>query len=203
MAQNPGVFNETLLSKLESFQAQLGTRVLKLTKFTANNIPFMALHWPSMKCHCLCAKLSFLYRICCEGEGSLRDQVFTSLAASDVESICLIKQYRFLEHPYGSNFTDEILNNSGVSLRSLKERVVKVDYLHLISQAKVHPSQRHVLEVSTNIGWLRIWDNALDYGPSGTISSLSVLKLLCKTVFVDRACPVENYDCCSTRLCAM
>ena len=100
----------------------------------------------------------------------------------------------FLEHRYGSNFTDKILNNSGVSLRSLKERVLKANHLHLISQAKVHTSQRHVLEVSTNIGWLRIWDNALDYGPSCTISSLSVLKLLCKTVFVDRACPVENCD---------
>ena len=64
--------NETLLSKLESFQAQLGKRVLKITKF--NN---MALHWPSMRCRCLCAKLSFLYRICCGGEGSLWDQVFT------------------------------------------------------------------------------------------------------------------------------
>ena len=139
--------NKTLLSKLESFQTQLGKRVLKLTKFTANNIPLMALHWPSMRCCCLCAKLSFLYRICCKGEDSLRDQVFTSLAASDVESICLIKQWHFLEHPYGSNFTDEILNNSEVSLRSLKERVLKVDHLHLIFQAKVHPSQRHVLEV--------------------------------------------------------
>ena len=122
--------------------------------------------------------------------------MFTSLAASDVESICLIKQCHFLEHPYGSNFTDEILNNSEVSLRSLKERILKVDHLHLISQTKVHPSQRHVLEASTkfNIGWLRIWDNALDYGASGTILSLSVLKLLCKTVFVDRTCPVENCD---------
>ena len=91
--------NETLLSKLESFQAQLGKRVLKLTKFTANNIPHMAPHWPSMRCCCLFAKLSFLYRICCEGEGSLRDQVFTSLAALDVESICLIKQCLFFGTP--------------------------------------------------------------------------------------------------------
>ena len=35
------------------------------------------------------------------------------------------------------------------------------------------------------------WDEALDRGPMDTLASLSILKLLCKTVFADRKCPVE------------
>ena len=38
------------------------------------------------------------------------------------------------------------------------------------------------------------WDVALDNGPKGTISSLSILNLLCKTVSSDWTCPVELCD---------
>jgi len=31
---------------------------------SANNIPLLALQWPSMRCHCVCAKLAFLYTGC-------------------------------------------------------------------------------------------------------------------------------------------
>ena len=42
---------------------------------------------------------------------------------------------------------------------------------------------------------MKFWDAALDNGPKGTVSaSLSILKLLCKTVFTDRTCPVELCD---------
>ena len=40
---------------------------------------------------------------------------------------------------------------------------------------------------------MRVWDAALDQGPSGTIASLAILKLLCKTTLADRRCPVENF----------
>ena len=44
------------------------------------------------------------------------------------------------------------------------------------------------------MGWLKIWDTALDHGPTGTIAVLSILKLLSKTVFTDRKCNVEGCD---------
>ena len=37
------VLNSSLLSKLESFQSELGKRILKLSKYTSNNIPLLAL----------------------------------------------------------------------------------------------------------------------------------------------------------------
>ena len=56
--------NSSLLSKLESFQSELRKRILKLSKYTSNNIPLLALRWPSMCTRLLCNKLSFLHHIC-------------------------------------------------------------------------------------------------------------------------------------------
>ena len=42
-----------------------------------------------------------------------------------------------------------------------------------------------------SVRWLKVWDEALDHGPTGTLASLSILKLLSKTVFIGRKCPVE------------
>ena len=55
--------NASLLSKLESFQSEIGKKILRLSKFAANHIPLLALNWPTMRCRCLCAKLSFLHKI--------------------------------------------------------------------------------------------------------------------------------------------
>ena len=46
-----GILNNSLLAKLESFQAELAKRILRLHRNTANNIACMALHWPSMRTH--------------------------------------------------------------------------------------------------------------------------------------------------------
>ena len=40
--------SKTLLNKLESFQAEVGKRILQLPKSTSNTIPLLALNWPTM-----------------------------------------------------------------------------------------------------------------------------------------------------------
>ena len=60
-----------------------------------------------------------------------------------------------------------------------------------LKQALYHPSQTLVARVAMSVGWLKVWDEALDRGPTGSLAPLSILKLLCKTVFTDRKCPVE------------
>ena len=76
----------------------------------------------------------------------------------------------------------------------LKEQFIKADRSLQLCEAKNHPSQSIVAEFASNIGWLKIWDTALDRGPTGTIAVLSILKLLSKTVFADRKCNVEGGD---------
>ena len=185
--------NTTLLSRLESFQAELGKRILRLPRTTANSIPLITLDWPSMRCRCLCAKLCFLFRACSgdSNTDTLREEVFKSLSYSDVEALDLVKQCRLLELPYSTNFTSEVLSNSAGSLKGLKKRIIEVDRSYQLKQTLNHPSQKLVTRVAMAVGWLKVWDEALDRGPTGILASLSILKLLCKTVFADRKCPVE------------
>ena len=105
--------NTTLLSRLESFQAELGKRILRLPRTTATSIPLITLDWPSMRCRCLCAKLCFLSQACSgdSNTDTLREEVFKTLSYSDVEALDLVKQCRLLELPYSTNFTSEVLSN--------------------------------------------------------------------------------------------
>ena len=121
--------NTTPLSRLESFQAELGKRVLRLPRTTANSIPLITLDWPSMRCRCLCAKLCFLFRACSGGTitDTLREEVFKTLSYSDVEALDLVKQCRLPELPYSTNFTSEVLSNSAASLKCLKKRIIEAD----------------------------------------------------------------------------
>ena len=86
------------------------------------------------------------------------------------------------------------LTNPDIFMRSLRKDIIKADRLLLLSEAKTHSSQLTVVEVASNMGWLKVWDAALDHGPSGTIAVLTILKLLCKTVFADRKCNVPECD---------
>ena len=85
--------NSTLLSKLESFQADPGKRIMKLPMYTSNIIPLLVLYWPSV-CSCiLCSKLAFLHRaITDDSSHSLRSRIFNSFTDSDVMSMSIVKQ---------------------------------------------------------------------------------------------------------------
>ena len=163
-------------------------------KFTANQVPLLALNWPTMRFHCLYAKLSFLHNIHSSEQSTLSAEVFNTLTFPSIESTLLINQCHLLEQPYSQKFTNEVLTNLDVVLRSPTEWIIKADCSLLLSEAKTHPSQSIVAEVASNMGWVRVWDTALDHGPSETISVLSILKLLSKTVFADRKCNAEGCD---------
>ena len=57
------ILNSTLLQKLESFQAELAKRILRLPTRTSNNTSLMALQWPSMRARILIMKLCFLLKV--------------------------------------------------------------------------------------------------------------------------------------------
>ena len=73
--------SKTLLNKLESFQAEVGKRILKFPKSTSNTIPLLALNLPTMCAHILCSKISYLLRICNDQEFILKSQTFNAVAA--------------------------------------------------------------------------------------------------------------------------
>ena len=132
-------------------------KILRLPKFNTNQVPLLALNWAIMRCHCLCAKLSFLHKILSSEQITLSTEVFNALTFSSVKSTLFINQCRLLEQPYPQKFTDEVLTNPDVVMRSLKEQIIKADCLLLLSEAKTHPSQSIVAEVASHMGWLKVW----------------------------------------------
>ena len=110
--------NASLLLKLESFQSEIGKKILRLPKFSANQVPLLALNWPTMRCHCLSAKLSFLYKIHSSEQSTLSTEVFNSLTFPSIESTLLINQCCLLEQRYSQKFTDEVLTSHEVSKRT-------------------------------------------------------------------------------------
>ena len=90
------LLNNTLQSKLVSFQVDLGKRMLRLPKSTANSITLLAMGLPSVRTRILISKLKFLYKIV-HGEENLASQAFRSISVNDIESMSIIRQCRFLE----------------------------------------------------------------------------------------------------------
>ena len=148
--------NASLLLKLESFQSEIGKKILRLPKFSANQVPLLAPDWPTMRCRWLCAKLSFLYKIHSSERSTLSTEVFNTLTFPTIESTLLINQCHLLEQPYSQKFTDEVLTNPDVVMRSLKEQIIKVDRSLLLHTAKKIGCFNHrvVTPVAVKL-WLR------------------------------------------------
>ena len=155
------ILNSTLLQKLESFQAELAKRILRLPTHTSNNNARMALQWPSMRARILIIKLCFLLKVV-NSDHSLSARVFRSLAASDVESLLITRQCRFLESTFKSNFTTTALTSSEtISKHSLKKDIFQLDLSLLFADASTHPSQQYVHAVATSHdgSWPKLWDS--------------------------------------------
>ena len=102
-------------------------------------------------------QISFLHKILSSEQSTLSTEVFNALTFSSVESTLLINQCRLLEQPYPQKFTDEVLTNPDVVMRSLKEQIIKANCSLLLSEAKTHPSQSIVAEVASHMWWLKVW----------------------------------------------
>ena len=145
--------NTTLLQKLESFQAELTKRILRIPTYTSNNTARMALQWPSMQTRILIIKLLKVVR----SDLSLSARVFRSLAASDVESLVIIRQCRFSSRKKFCNLTCPYYIRTDASTQQ---------YVQAITS-------------SSDRSWLKLWDMALGRGVFGTTCILRFLSLHC------------------------
>ena len=137
---------------------------------------YVSIGWPSMRCRCLCAKLSLVHRVSSRYVDTLLSEVYRTFSIlawcgtslSLVKSISLVKQRRFLELSYASNFTDEILSNSVDSIRSLK-KISHRSWSHPSTKTvKKPPSQKLIARLSQEAAWMKFWVAALDNGPKRT-----------------------------------
>ena len=189
------ILNDSNISDLEVFQAQMGKKMLRLSRFHANVLPSLALHLPSVKVQVLIRKLKFLARLLCSVEpSSLGPSTFRHLAILNVDEICLIQQCRWLETTFlrttaseMKSITDSCLLDPprAISIVADAEPLLLEQEVLTRETVLVHPSLRHVHDISN---WLRVWDMALDRGPAGTVAVQKVLRFLTEPLFGEREC---------------
>ena len=107
--------------------------------------------------------------------------VFHSSLNSDCEEISLIQQCRLLEEPYGTNFTDAVLQGDS-SLSSVKKDLLKKDRQWEDSLISQHDSLKH-LESLKDVPWCKVWDTVLDSGPNAAKYASSVFNILLGTIW--------------------
>ena len=97
------------IQMLDSFLGELSKRLLKLPQWYSNTPATIVAGQRSARALCLTRKLNFLKKISAsETSGSLSAQTITSLS-DDINSVCLVREYRSLEHHLGVDFTSSIL----------------------------------------------------------------------------------------------
>ena len=95
------ILDSGCLKALESFQCEIGRRILRLPKFYSNNAVHIRLHWPTVSTRILLRKLSFLAKLLSSNNDSISTRVFNSLAIDDVYDSSIIQQCRKLESALG------------------------------------------------------------------------------------------------------
>ena len=184
----------TLLQKLESFQAELAKRILRLPTRTSNNNALMALQWPSMRARILIIKHCSLFKVV-NSDLTLSARVFHSLAASDVESLVITRQCRFLESIYKSNYTTACCTNIFFKPFPAERKFFNSTCPYYSLMPLFIPlSSIYVQAVpSSNDGsWLKLWDLALERGAFGTTCVQAILRFLSLNALSDGICPVPN-----------
>ena len=200
------LLDSSCIRALEKFQCEIGRRILKLSKFHANDVIRIALHWPSVATRVLLRKLSFLSKLLTNSNDILSSRIFTTLAMDEIYSISVVQQCRMLEAPLSTDIVNQCLtspNNAVKIVHSNKKFLLKCDYDILISTAMMHPSVEPIAKIASIVSWRKIWDGALDYGVKGTYCGQAILRELGRPVFGDKLCHLckEPITCFSSHLC--
>ena len=86
----------------------------------------------------------------------------------DVEALSLVRECRELEERYKSNFTSDILSANELAdglniIRNAQKIINKKDQLLLLQKVSKH---QFVYKIAECVGWKKLWEHALDHGPS-------------------------------------
>ena len=106
------ILNDSHLCQLEKFQAEIGRRILHLSKHHSHQAVLVALGWPSMRARILNVKLGFLCRLLSSlfSHCSIAIETFKTLANVDVFNLSIVQQCLFLDADFGTNAVATVLN---------------------------------------------------------------------------------------------
>ena len=110
------ILTDSLMEKLEGFQAELVKRILKWPGHFSNTAAITALELPTMGCKVLERKLCFLQRVMGKEVGGLSARVREAFC-DEISSLCLVRECEELEETLMTTHTGSILRGEAVETR--------------------------------------------------------------------------------------
>ena len=83
--------------------------------------------------------------------------------SDDISSICLVRECRELEQYFGTDFASALLTQDA-GPREVKEVIEKKDRSLMLTKHAGRADMAIVAKIESEVGWLRLWDLALDGG---------------------------------------
>ena len=181
------ILDDGCLELLERFQAEIGRRILKLSRYHSGLAVRIGLSLPSMTSRVLTRKISYLHHLLSTKIESIATSTFRILASQNVYDISLVKQCIFLDSKLKTNCTALILENiedTTSCISEIKKSIISTDRLLMLEKAVKHQS----VTLASEMNWLRLWEAARDKGPYWTNIAQSFYRLLTRPLFGDRIC---------------
>ena len=181
------ILDEGCLALLECFQAEIGRRILKLSRYHSRLAVQIGLSLPSVTARVLTRKISYLYHLLLSEDKSIATSTFRILVSQNVYNMSLVQQCIFLDSKLKTNCTAQILgdvNNTSPNIKKLKESIISTDRQLILDDACKHQP----VTLASEINWLRVWEAARDKGPYWTNVAQSFYRILTRPLFGDRVC---------------
>ena len=178
------LLDSSSLKALESFQHEIGCRILRVPKFYSKAAVRIGLHWPTVSSRILIRKLSFLSKLLAGSRDTISHRVFTSLAMEDIFETSIVQQCRMLEANLNTSVLAECLTHPECApdiVKRSKVNIINSDFkLLLTSEIEKCGSAAPAACIATQTSWRRLWDVALEKGIKGTRIMQMLFKELCR-----------------------
>ena len=118
----------TTIKMLESFQCEIGRRILRLPKHHSKKVVRLGLQWPLVATRILILKLTFLAKLLANMNNIISN---TSLAIMDVYNVGIVQQCQMLESELNTNILPMCLKNpqnAPALVKSMKTDIIKSDF---------------------------------------------------------------------------
>ena len=164
------LLDSTSLSALESFQHEIGCRILRVPKFYSKASVKVALHWLNVTTCTLIRKLNFLSKLLSGSKDIISRRVFSSLSIDYIYETSIVQQCRMLESRLDTSVLakclSDTMNAPDIIKRSRED--IHSDFKMLLSSTSRLTSAAQAALIASQTSWRRLWDVDLDRGVKGT-----------------------------------
>ena len=181
------------IQMLDSFLGELSKRLLRLPRWYSNTPASIVVGLMSARALCLTRKLNFLRKISIDGYSETMSSRTFRCLSDDLDSICLIRECRDLDQFFHSDFTSTMLQRDADTCPhpfKIKEDLQTQDRDLKLAQHKGRADMSIIVEVERAVGWPRLWDLALDYGPKCVDGLKHLVRVVIFPPHASSTCPL-------------